>query len=456
MANTIMSAKNSFQDGLIMDFSPDNTQATCLTSALNATLLTFNGNEMSLQNDMGNGRVETARLPEGYIPVGTCEFGDIIYIVSYNPITNKSQIGCFPSPERNISSEELYDKGSDGYQNLSYLDFQETKGGVITGRLTNTSVKKVLIDSKKLNPGDKYIIYTNPTSLTNNKECLSDFGASHNSLPKNVKLHVVSIEDSGKITYLDTTTKWYNIEGDQYYISSQKIGNTDNGDLDSYRNMLQSNWSIFSSKVSGKLAILAELEMIDTFSCSYDLEFIGFGTSIKDSYMQIRCKQYKVFLCPEYTSKSESINPEYLCITKAEFNSKSKLNDINDDNIKNYIDQWVYFYSENVNKTSTTYYHKATSSIQKSEQHGWVYADIEDVPISGGTFKKLLIGTVEIPYQQRRNSNEEWQEIKSNSFIYTLPRTFQESLEYLYVRRKIAPKRLSQAFSASDKQKILR
>jgi hypothetical protein len=31
-----------------MDFAPDNTQATCLTSALNATLLTFNGNEMSL------------------------------------------------------------------------------------------------------------------------------------------------------------------------------------------------------------------------------------------------------------------------------------------------------------------------------------------------------------------------------------------------------------------------
>jgi hypothetical protein len=90
MANTIMTAKNSFAEGLIMDFAPDSTQATCMTSALNATLLTFNGNEMSLQNDMGNGRVETAYLPEGYIPVGTCEFGDIIYIVSYNPLTDKS------------------------------------------------------------------------------------------------------------------------------------------------------------------------------------------------------------------------------------------------------------------------------------------------------------------------------------------------------------------------------
>ena len=116
MANTVMTAKNTFAEGLIMDFSPDNTQASCMTSALNATVLTFNGNEMSLQNDMGNGRVETAFLPEGYIPVGTCEFGDIIYIVSYNPLTDKSQIGCFPSPERNISSEEM----SQVAQNLGY------------------------------------------------------------------------------------------------------------------------------------------------------------------------------------------------------------------------------------------------------------------------------------------------------------------------------------------------
>ena len=28
--NTIMTAKNTFGDGLLMDFAPDNTQATCL------------------------------------------------------------------------------------------------------------------------------------------------------------------------------------------------------------------------------------------------------------------------------------------------------------------------------------------------------------------------------------------------------------------------------------------
>jgi hypothetical protein len=45
------------------------------------------------------------------MPVGTCEYGGIVYIVSYNPLEDKSQIGCFPSPERNISSDELGREG---------------------------------------------------------------------------------------------------------------------------------------------------------------------------------------------------------------------------------------------------------------------------------------------------------------------------------------------------------
>mgnify|MGYP003430811139 CR=1 FL=1 len=48
MANTRMSAKNGFQEGLIMDISPTNSSANSLSSALNATLVTYNGNELSL------------------------------------------------------------------------------------------------------------------------------------------------------------------------------------------------------------------------------------------------------------------------------------------------------------------------------------------------------------------------------------------------------------------------
>jgi hypothetical protein len=51
MADVIRKATNKFTKGLVMDFSPENTGNEVLTHALNATLLTFNGNELSLQND---------------------------------------------------------------------------------------------------------------------------------------------------------------------------------------------------------------------------------------------------------------------------------------------------------------------------------------------------------------------------------------------------------------------
>jgi hypothetical protein len=39
---------------------------------------------------MGNARVETAYLPEGFVPVGTKEYGGIVYVASYNPINGQS------------------------------------------------------------------------------------------------------------------------------------------------------------------------------------------------------------------------------------------------------------------------------------------------------------------------------------------------------------------------------
>nr|DAT46326.1 MAG TPA: hypothetical protein [Caudoviricetes sp.]DAU59380.1 MAG TPA: hypothetical protein [Crassvirales sp.] len=81
------------------------TPNNVLTDALNATITTMNGNESVLQNDMGNARVESAYLPEGYIPIGMKEYGGVIYIASYNPITKKGQVGSFPSPERNKETD---------------------------------------------------------------------------------------------------------------------------------------------------------------------------------------------------------------------------------------------------------------------------------------------------------------------------------------------------------------
>lgn len=314
MAETIMAAKNSFAEGLIMDFAPDNTQATCMTSALNATLITFNGNEMSLQNDMGNGRVETARLPDGYVPIGTCEFGDIIYIVSYNPIINKSQIGCFPSPERNISSDEL----GGLQQSLSWKDFQEGTRSP-NGLLKTSSVKKILYDSKDMSPGDKYIIYSEDLKKEESNKYLSDYNNpthKHGTFPKLAKIHVVSIEESGKIVYLDSTTKWYD---NDYYLNADLSISGGIKDLDSYRTMVSSAYSIFSSKVSGKLALLIELEKITGFSCSWE----PFIEKVETSGNQENT-QYSIYWNFNWTTDDNNINPNGAVLTCSEWTGVDK------------------------------------------------------------------------------------------------------------------------------------
>lgn len=298
MANAIMTAKNTFGDGLLMDLAPDNTQATCLSNALNATLVTMNGNELSLQNDMGNGRVETAYLPEGYVPVGTCEFGDIIYIVSYNPLTNKSQIGCFPSPERNISSEEMGDQK----QTLSMADF------IKDGEVVTSSVKKILC-SKDLNPGDKFIVYSD--NLEDSNTVITDYGNTSETLytfPKEMRISLVAIEDSGKINYLDSTLKWYG-SGDNTYYINKGAKNGNKPDLDSYRNLLNSGYSVFQSKVSGKLAILAELERIDSFDCTYSVYKIEPKIKEQIDNGNIEYINYSIYLNCNWKTSNNDVNP---------------------------------------------------------------------------------------------------------------------------------------------------
>lgn len=280
MADVIKKATNKFTKGLVMDFSPENTRNEVLTHALNATLLTFNGNELSLQNDMGNGRVETAFLPEGYMPVGTCEYGGIIYIVSYNPLEDKSQIGCFPSPERNISRDEL---GQSDNVTLNTGDFQILDSNNIpTGDLKNTS-KYVLLRNDNLNPGDKFIINSDTTLYNEallNLQKRKDEGIYQDVPNPVIALNVVSIEDSGRIIYLNSDLRDYEktISADpnisaKYHILGERSANDTTGkiDIDSYRNVLSSGYNVFKSKTSGKLAILAELVTIDTYSVTHSV-----------------------------------------------------------------------------------------------------------------------------------------------------------------------------------------
>ena len=325
MADVIRKATNKFTKGLVMDFSPENTRNEVLTHALNATLLTFNGNELSLQNDMGNARVETAYLPEGYMPVGTCEYGGVIYVVSYNPLEDKSQIGCFPSPERNVSRHELGEAENEAITNDN---FQGTGG-----QIKNTT-QYVLLKNDKLNPGDKFLICANKQIYDEKLENLlvreqlegepTDFDFVSNPI---LALNIVSIEDSGKIVYLNNDVRTYNStnsytdpEGNahtneyKYHIVGEAAVadgklNQEAIDIDSYRNVLSSGYSVFKSKTSGKLAILAELIMIDSYNVTHSL------VPKKNSYGHVVEGAFDIVIHTEIT-------PE---VTGANYNTVPKL-----------------------------------------------------------------------------------------------------------------------------------
>lgn len=105
-------AQNVFTNGLQMDLHPLSSQNTVLTNALNATLITVDGDEMILQNDLGNLKIKDTKgdyvkLTEGFIPIGVKSFNGIAYIVSYNPTTKEGEIGTYPSPKYVVSSDNI-------------------------------------------------------------------------------------------------------------------------------------------------------------------------------------------------------------------------------------------------------------------------------------------------------------------------------------------------------------
>lgn len=246
---------NTFNNGLVMDIHPLVAPNDSMCNALNATLITFNGNENALQCDMGNGRVETAYLPEGYVPIGTTELGGVIYIVSYNPLIDKCQIGSFPSPERNITSDEL------GITNISLKnsDFVNAEH-----EITNLIVKKKLSDFT-LNPGDKFLV--SGTNLdTANLSCYDDTGKlEHNYL----KLSIATIDSNGRTVYLKDLIKrpYKKIK----YLNINSGTSSSSSGVDEYRKVIGSDYDIFNSKIAGNLYLIAELEVVDTFTVTWEL-----------------------------------------------------------------------------------------------------------------------------------------------------------------------------------------
>ncbi|MBQ0113247.1 MAG: hypothetical protein KBT03_08980 [Bacteroidales bacterium] len=144
---------NSFTGGMNTDLHPLTAPNTSLSDCINGTVITYNGNEYVLQNDMGNYQLKNAILSPNYIPIGVKEYGGIIYIVSYNPIDKMTEIGSYPSPKT------IYDNSQTNERESKFIELTEEYNNY-TVLSTQQSIQLYSADETfKLNPGDKYYLY---------------------------------------------------------------------------------------------------------------------------------------------------------------------------------------------------------------------------------------------------------------------------------------------------------
>lgn len=260
-------AQNSFNGGLLMDMNDTVVPNTVLTDCLNGTIITFDGNEFILQNDSGNGRVESCALKKDFIPLGIKQYGGIIYIASMNPLTGECELGSFPSPERNISSEELSmdDIDTDILDSTLYPE-GKSKGLQITYLKADFSLLQRMV----LRPGDKFLIYITPSG---NSSSINDFietyknyntTFSNGKLQRRVfSLHLATVNENGSITYIEDQTNVFTNEVRKFfYTEREAFGN--NIQLKTVQD--PSLYNTYSSRFNGYLIIVLEIEPVDFFN----------------------------------------------------------------------------------------------------------------------------------------------------------------------------------------------
>lgn len=267
-------ATNQFSKGLSTDFDPLNCPDDILTDNLNGTIITMNGSEGVLQNDMGNAKVyydnQSVKLNDGFVPVGVKEYGGIIYIASYNPKTNESEIGSFPSPSYEIQKLE--------YNGISLKN-------IFTENDCIKEKKILLFNGNQLYPGDKFTININDEEK---KEFPNNFTGEGEE--KNKKYNL-------KLAVQDFTNNLITIPSDQLNFKFPQSED----EFDLGNRYFFNREQIYQNKFSGKLYLVISKNLLDHIDVRKEIITNGQGQVNLYFYVSY------YYNCPDFVKQPNQI-----------------------------------------------------------------------------------------------------------------------------------------------------
>lgn len=328
-------AVNTWSQGLISDLNPLSTPNEVMTDCINGTITTFNGNEFSLQTDAGNVKLDKIKLEKGFIPLGMKEYGGVMYIASYNPITKDCEIGSFPSTKTiydnlddnkkpHYSTDDLNNPIDKISINLSSLIDSNGNPIKITDDFFKIYKDNEELDEKELlqlNPGDQYKIKYNTTNILAN-DLISDNN-------KNRKLFKIKYYIKSK----DGTLK---------QITKDDIGITNTTDP-------LKGFTYFKSTSPGVLSVSYEPESLDIFNIinivntNEDKSSSSISTSIYGNSNSLnKFKGIKLILYKEENDTKTKLLEKYLSL-KDEVNNKLNFIINNLEPSKTYVYEFIPF-----------------------------------------------------------------------------------------------------------------
>lgn len=266
---------NTFEGGLVKDLHPLTTPKNVLTDALNATYITYNGNEYILQNDMGNVEIKNALLKAGYVPVGMKEHGGIVYVAAYNPKTGKGQVGSFPSPKQLWESENWTVNSPATIINAPTITPNFYNGSFIVNEILKKEIFTTDGDPRIFHPGDKFVIGIASSTYNSLK-------AAINADYMDMQLGVVK-SDGG----IEVMRTWSKTSPDNIFY----VGDATSQGVLNNKNIVK----VFDASSSGQLLLILNLHTFDSFSLNrkYSLvsgntiqvKFTGEGQKDKITYL---------------------------------------------------------------------------------------------------------------------------------------------------------------------------